>query len=327
MTISRRSFSKGLVSAAMIMPSGSLALASGLEKLSLVVTTSPPDPACHFFYYAKEKGFFREAGLDVDIKSVSSPANVVRAALAGEADVVWVDAASSLKARDAGAKLKCVGSFTPQVDFTIVANENITSVAQLPGKRFAIAAIGGSTYLLPRMMMERAGADVNKVNWLSLGSASARAQALLAGTVDATIVATTFVPKLLAANPKLKIVDTVSATLPDMLYAWNITTEDVLAKKKAQLQRFMRANSTAIKWAEANVDEAIAVSQQVVPNADKEEFASSIRSYVARKYWAPEGIVSRKKFDFTVSSLKAADVLKSDLKFDDVVSADVPAKA
>lgn len=325
MKMNRRDFSKALLSAAALAPSSSLAFAN--EKLNLVLTTSPPDPACHFYYYAKEKGFYREAGLDVEIKSVSSPANVVRALLAGEADVVWVDGASSLTAKDAGAKLKCIASFTPQVDFSIISSEAVTSISQLPGKRFAIAAIGGSTYLLPKMMLERVGGDAKAVQWLSLGSASARAQALLAGTVDATIVATTFVPKMLAANKGIRVLGTVSEALPDMIYAWNVTTEDVLQKKKSSLQNFVRATSAAVKWAEANVDDAVAISQKVVPTADKNELSAAIRSYVSRHYWTPEGVVSAQKFNFTVASLKAAGLLKNDIKFEDFVSNEFTRKA
>lgn len=320
MKMNRRDFSKSLLSAAVLAPSSSFALANTTEKLSLVMVTAPPDPACHFHYYAQEKGFYRDAGIDIDIKSVASPANVVRSLLAGEADVVWVDGASSLKAKDAGAKLKCIASFTPQVDFSIVSSSAITSMSQLPGKRFAIAAVGGSTYLLPKMIIERGGGDAGTVQWLSLGSASARAQALLAGTVDATIVATTFVPKLLAANKGIRVLGTVTEALPDMLYAWEVTTDDVIQKKKALLKRFVQATSAAIKWAEANVDDAVATSLKVVPTADKEELSSSIRSYVERRYWSPAGVVSPQKFSFTVASLKAAGLLMTDIKFDDFVS-------
>lgn len=313
--MNRRHFTASLLAAAGMSAVSGGSLAQGLEKLNMVVTTSPPDPACHFFFFAKERGFYKEAGIDISITSVSSPANVVRALLAGEADLVWVDGASSLRAWEAGAPLKGLGSFTPRLDFSLVARRSISGIANLTGKRFAIAAVGGSTHLLPRMMMQQQNVDVDSVQWLSLGSNAARAQALLGGSVDATIVATTFVPKLLN-DPDLHVIGVVADALPDMLYAWNLTTAKVLEEKRDTLLRFMQATADAVRWAEKNVDEAVQISLNLVPEADKGELRDAISSYLDRQYWSDEGVVSKRQFDFTVEALIKAEQLKAPIPYD-----------
>ncbi len=57
--------------------------AAGLEKLAVIIGTSPPDPACHYLYYARDAGFFQANGLDVEFRGIVSATNATRSVVSG----------------------------------------------------------------------------------------------------------------------------------------------------------------------------------------------------------------------------------------------------
>jgi NitT/TauT family transport system substrate-binding protein len=298
---------------------GAVRAADGLQKLTLVVGTSPPDPACHFLYYGRDNGFYKEAGIDIDIKGITSATNATRAVVAGEADIGWVDGVSSLQARAGGARIQAISSFSPHLDYKIVANKDIGTAKELGGKRFAVATIGGGTYIIPRLIIARAGADPDRVQWVALGNSAARVQALIAGTVDATITTTSFIPRLLT-YPRFHVIADAGKDLPDMAYAWEIVGEKALQQKRAELQRFVAATARTVQWAVANPDGAVALSVALLPDAPKEEIAAGIRSYIAGGFWSSNGILPKEMVDFTVAVLRTAGQLDRPISYDEFVA-------
>ncbi len=78
----RRKFLGTVAGAATAVAAPRLALGQA-SKMSVLLGTAPPDPACHYYYYAQAKGFYKEAGLDVEIKPIGAETMALRA-LAGE---------------------------------------------------------------------------------------------------------------------------------------------------------------------------------------------------------------------------------------------------
>jgi NitT/TauT family transport system substrate-binding protein len=298
--------------------------ADGLAKLALIVGTSPPDPACHFLYYARDMDFYRNAGLDVEISGITSATNATRAVVAGQADIGWVDGTSSLQARAAGARIQAISGFAHRLDYVIVGDKDIGSLKQLEGKRFAVATLGGGTYIIPRLMMEQAGADPDRAQWVAIGNSAARAQAMIAGTVDATITTSSFVPRLLG-YPKYHVIAEAGKELPHMAYTWEIAGERAFQQKQPALRAFVAATAQAVQWAGAHPDEAVALSVGLLPDADKSEIVAGIRSYIANGFWSRDGALPREVVDFTVAALRKAGQLHKDVAYADFVRPDMAA--
>src|ERR1700693_4304431 len=75
----------------------------GLTRLSVLIGTAPPDPASLYFYYARENGFYREHGIDIDLRPIGAETLALRALIAGEGDVCWCGGISTLQAIAAGS--------------------------------------------------------------------------------------------------------------------------------------------------------------------------------------------------------------------------------
>src|SRR6476620_11657359 len=79
-----------------------------LEKMTLLIGSAPPDPAIHYYYYAKMNGFYEQEGVDVVFKNFSAETTALRGLLSGEGEVAWTGAVSTFQAIDSGAKVKCI---------------------------------------------------------------------------------------------------------------------------------------------------------------------------------------------------------------------------
>ena len=162
--------------------------------------------------------------------------------VAGVADVGWVDSSSSILAKDSGARIKCISGFAAKLDYQMVGTKDIASMAGLAGKRFGVATIGGGTFIIPRVMIEKAGGKPDDTQWVAIGNSAARVGALIADKIDATITTTSFVPRLLSYGRFAKFGD-AGKELPDMVYCWEITSDKALAEKRALLAGFVAATS------------------------------------------------------------------------------------
>jgi NitT/TauT family transport system substrate-binding protein len=325
--LNRRTLLKA-AGAASLLPFAPAVHAQSLRKLTLAIGTAPPDPACHYLYYAREKGFYKANGVEVDIKGMVSATNATRAVIAGEADVGWPDGVSSIVAKGQGAKIKIMSAFAAQLDYVIVGTKEIANIKGLEGKKFAVATIGGGTAIIPKVMIEKAGGNNKAIQYVALGNSAARAQALVAKTVDATIITSSFLPRLLTYSD-IHVVANAAAEIPDFVYTWEIVSEAGEEKNADALASFGVACAQAVRWAYANMEEAIQISLALLPDANKDEIRNSIKTYIERKYWSRDGKLPRKTLDFSTEQLLDAGVIKQRPSYESFYSskiADIIAK-
>lgn len=141
------------------------------------------------FFAAMEKGFFKEAGLNVEAIKFASPQQVVEAVLAGRLDGTASGTASAALgigeiAQPGLFKIFCTNPTNDEyvLDEILVAKDSpIRSVADLKGKRVATGP-GVQNVVIAKTILERGGAGKMAVVELPIGQHVA---ALAAGQVDA----------------------------------------------------------------------------------------------------------------------------------------------
>lgn len=326
MRMKRRKFLTGMATfgaAAALGPIGAptVRAAASAGTVNLLVTTSPPDPNAHYFWWALEKGFYRDAGVDVSIKSIVADTTTIRGLLAGEGDVGWAGAGSGMQAMAAGSKLKILSSFGPRLDFLIIASKKVPDLKSMAGHPFAVSQLGAVSQTVAKLMVDRAGGDAKQVQWLSVGSGSSRLQALAAGRVDATILNSL---QSIAAlrNPALHSVGDALKDLPNFLYSWEVVTDEALRTKPKALKAFAEATSRGVKWGQANPAEAAKISQKLLPNIDPKDIAEVIHTYAKNKYFDPRGALQRADWDYTVKALIDNNGLSKPIAYDEFVVGD-----
>jgi NitT/TauT family transport system substrate-binding protein len=293
------------------------ARAQGLPKMTVAVATAPIEPNHHYFLYARTLGTYKEAGIDVTVRSIQGDVNCLRALIAGDADVGNVACYAALSAANAGARIKNIGAFAPRFDSQIGARKTISSLKELEGKSFAVSGIGDIAQIGPMLCIEQAGGDPNKVQWLTVGSGSLRIQGLIAGAFQATAFNTVYV-KRIQSYDYLHILAEQAKILPEFIYTWEIASPAMLARKDV-LTAFWIATARAVRWAQENPQDAIRISQDFLPDEPKQEVAFQLETYARNKHWVVDGLLERSFWDYTTQALIRHALIPKAPRYEDFV--------
>ena len=125
------------------------------------------------FYAAKEKGYFQEEGLDVEVILMSAPIGV-RALIAGDIDASTVGG-SALPPIFRGAPLRMVFISFDKPTHWLYAKPEIRAVKDLKGKKVAVDGLGGTLESLMRSVLEKNGLEAGRdVPFLAIGTPPGR---------------------------------------------------------------------------------------------------------------------------------------------------------
>jgi NitT/TauT family transport system substrate-binding protein len=132
-------------------------------------------------WIAKEQGFFAKHGLDSEVILVRGSPILAAAMSSGDIELGFTGGTAVMGAAVGGADLKLLANFTTRL---------IRTPQDLRGKKLGIVSIGGTTWMVAILGLEHLGLEPgrDKINLMPIGDQTVLAQALLAGTIDATIL-------------------------------------------------------------------------------------------------------------------------------------------
>jgi NitT/TauT family transport system substrate-binding protein len=152
-------------------------------------------------FLAKDKGFFRDEGLDPQLIQMSS--NIaITAAIAGEIDG-QASIASALRAMQRGAPLRVVAVTLRRPIFWLVVRPEFRTVKELSGKTAAVTTLGGSQYTRAKGMLALGGLDADRdITYVQISDQATQLQALVSNTVQITALSP---PWVAVARDKFKM--------------------------------------------------------------------------------------------------------------------------
>jgi NitT/TauT family transport system substrate-binding protein len=139
------------------------------------------------FFIAKEKGYYRDEGLEVDL--IVMPAAVAAQALiGGNVEFIGTGGAGLIPVLR-GAPLQFLFTTFYRPQYWLYAKPEVRSIADLKGKRIGLSSIGSGPDSLLRDLLKRNGLEGGRdVALMAIGTGTARFFALKAGSVDATML-------------------------------------------------------------------------------------------------------------------------------------------
>ena len=161
------------------------ATAQGAEPLKKIrIASKAPGESLVPYMIAQRLGFYRDEGLECEV-IVTRGTVTTQVVLSGAVDY---GNGGSIPAILGGARMKILLVSSDKPSQHLVVSPKITDIKQLNGKTVAISDTSGNSTLLFREMLKKAGVNVETVQMRALGEPSVRLGALLAGTVDATMI-------------------------------------------------------------------------------------------------------------------------------------------
>jgi NitT/TauT family transport system substrate-binding protein len=135
------------------------------------------------FFVAKERGFFREEGLDVEL-IVMQAIQTIQATL-GNSTQFASATGSAVSSAVRGADIKVILAVTERPSFDLIVQPNITSVQQLRGKKIGTGGVGSLAEILARRILEVNGVRPEEVAILATGPSHVTYLSLKAKVIDA----------------------------------------------------------------------------------------------------------------------------------------------
>ncbi|CAN5283638.1 aliphatic sulfonate ABC transporter substrate-binding protein [soil metagenome] len=218
------------------------------------------------FFAALEKGYFKEAGVDVEPQKFASAQQVMEAMLSGRGDGSANGTASAVLAIGEQAqpglfKIICSNPTNAKYvldEFLVAKDSPYKTMADLKGKRVA-SGPGIQNVTLAKVCLERGGAGTIAVTELPIGQHVA---ALAAGQVDAvyTLEPTGTVGRLNGTTRTLEVGVIAKYVLGDPMAPWHggaatLTSEFIKANPEAT-RKFIAAYAKGVELVRSKPDEA-----------------------------------------------------------------------
>jgi NitT/TauT family transport system substrate-binding protein len=204
-------------------------------------------------FIAQEKGFFKEAGLEVELKPFSNPGETLPAMAAGKLDIglttlqnlVLLNGTSDTTAVTIGLIDASNGADA------VVAKDSIKSLADLKGKKVG-ATIGEVNHFLLLVGLEKVGLKETDIVLTNMSADDAGA-AFVAGQIDAAVTWEPWVTKAKSAGGHTVF---SSVEIPDTIMDCIAVPKSSVESKRATYAAFIAAVDKGVAFLRKSPDEA-----------------------------------------------------------------------
>lgn len=217
------------------------------------------------FFVARDKGFYKDVGLDVEILEGSGSTTVAQLVANQTNPVAYVDAATMMRGINAGMPIKAVGVTLQQSPMAFIYradNPKPSKISEIKGSRIAITA-GDASLAIFTAFMGKLNMQVSDVQLITVANPAAKEQAVLGGQADALL------GYFMDQGPRMQLQSGVKmgwSRLYDMggvttLSSAIIVNVDWLkdAKNQDLLRRFLQASQRGWEYSDKNREEASSI--------------------------------------------------------------------
>ncbi|GIX09206.1 ABC transporter substrate-binding protein [Elioraea sp.] len=296
-TIGRRGLLAGTAAATVLAPA---AQASG-EQISVthwgVLMYGAP------YAVAMEKGFFREAGVNITgILTSKGGGTTVRNVLAGGLPYGEVSLAAAVAAAREGLDIRIVNAGAATVAdilWVTTPDSPVKTIKDLEGRKIAFTSPKSVTEMLVIMSLTASGIDLNKVERISTGGIGAGLTALRQGGVAAAPIMD---PIWAREQGRWRPVFFVKDILPKMTQTVGITTTQFAREQPQKLRAIIAGRRKGVDFTYANPEEAGRIFAEAY-ELPRELGVRAVRNMVDVGYWS-RGEIDTRALDAMVEGLR-----------------------
>jgi NitT/TauT family transport system substrate-binding protein len=208
-------------------------------------------------YFARDGGFFKKAGIDVDVQLFPNAQASLQAVIGGALDVAVADAVQIGNAFNSGVGL---GFFAPSTLYTSAVPTTIICVAKdgpvktakdLEGRTVGVVALNSLLTVGLQQYLKDNGADGTKVKMVEMNFPVMDA-AVTRGTVDAVILAEPF---LSASTDTRLLGDPLGAIAKTFLLSGQIAMRTWMSENRELANKLEKTYVATAAWANTHHDD------------------------------------------------------------------------
>lgn len=282
----------GLVAACMFFATGNLPAAEKSAKLApvriAVVSRGTLDLP---FWIAKERGFFRDEGVDAEI-ILFKASLTVQALLGGSVDF-GTATGTAISAAVNGADVRIVHAMSDRPSFDLMGKASIGEIPQVRGKKIGYGGVGGLPEIIIRQILSANQIPVDQVTFLSLGGGDVSYMSLRAGVIDAVMLQ---IPNTFLAQDEGFRKIASGADFYRAVQGGLVATKTVLNEKPEVVTKVIRATLRAVRLLKSDKKygvEVLTKRNYVELGKERERFAERAYEAATQGYLA-SGTVDEK---------------------------------
>ena len=168
----------------------SLASSQAQDPEKLVIGHSNLRNDIAALWVPKDLGIFRKHGVDATVVLITGGARMTQALLSGSAPMAFTGATPVVTAVGGGADSVLILGINNKLTYDIWAKADIKKPEELKGKTIGISGFGSSSHVASFLMLQHFNLDEkrDRITFVAIGDEPTRAQAVLAGRIDATLM-------------------------------------------------------------------------------------------------------------------------------------------
>jgi len=215
-------------------------------------------------YYGKEKGFFLEQGIDLEIEYFHGGPELVRAVQEVKIQVGTIGLPPFSKAFAEGLPAKIVGSaIMRRLNYYVVARPEIQTMTDLKGKKIGILSFGSCDEYFIRRMLKMEGVNPNaEIELVSLGDRFGDLNCFTAGQIDAGFIGEPMVTQGEHLG-LFKVLARVGNYFPKFQWGVIFARNDFIEKQPELLARILEGFRNACRYIQENPEETIELGSKL----------------------------------------------------------------
>lgn len=274
-----------LLTAAAALPVAPPARAADAPKIVLAPPGIPPIFISIIAFVAKDQGYFKQYGADVELRQFDNGTAAARAVVSGDIDTA-MSSTPLLISQIANANVDLVGIYGfPKPDFELgTSNADKASCADAKGQQIGVDTPGGARSIALKQVLEMGcHLSLDDVQQVALGSNTS--QAMIAGQIQYGILHLDDVPEIESHGKKITVIKRLLDANPTAQNLIIVARRDDIAKKRDGFVRMAAALIAATRFMQdpKNADKVATIAE--VTGRSHEAALAALKSYLQYGLW------------------------------------------
>lgn len=248
--------------------SSSSAGGSGTTKLTFAVasTTFGPKEEVAEYSVATQYGYFKAAGVNVNVIPTNGSSAALQAVVSGSAQVGEADGGTILAAVAKGVPVVALGVEVQNWPWRIAVQPGspIKSAGDLKGKKIGVISLASGSAPYARAFLQDSGVDANSAQFVPVGVGGEAANALSSHKVDALALYTQAYQAIENTGTKFRFLDNPS-NFDNVVSQIFITSKSELKQDPQALAGFLRGAYEGLVFSSTNPFAAMRAGYKTLP--------------------------------------------------------------
>ena len=285
---------------------------AGADPATIRVATTPIELGAQVLY-AQDQGFFKRAGVNVDVQLMDSGAAIAAAVASGSLDVAQANLVSLATAHERSLPFVVIApaglysATNPTTSIVVSKTSTIKSAKDLEDKTIALNGLRNITQIGASAWMDQNGADPAKARFIEMPFPQMGA-ALEAGRIDAAVIAEPELSAAVAGGARIIAQPYTSIAKEFLIGGWFATSTWAKAHPD-EAKRFVGAIVAAGAWANTHRAE----SAKILEKYTKIRVSPAMKRTIYAERLAPADIQplidAAAKYKSIKSAFPASDLL------------------